>query len=72
MTGLQRRIVCVGPGRMGRGIAHVFAYSGRQITLVDIKARDAADAQRTENEARAEVQQSLGFLATLGRRRMKP
>ena len=66
MTGLQGNVVCVGPGRMGRGIAHVFAYAGRPVTLVDIKPRDAADAQRAESEALAEVRQTLTFLASLG------
>ena len=39
---MREPIACLGAGRMGRGIAVVFAYAGHQVTLVDFKPRDAA------------------------------
>jgi 3-hydroxybutyryl-CoA dehydrogenase len=36
-------IACLGAGRMGRGIAVVFAYAGYPVKLVDFKARSVAD-----------------------------
>ena len=35
-------IGCLGAGRMGRGIAVVFAFAGHQVVIVDFKQRDAA------------------------------
>ena len=35
-------IACLGAGRMGRGIAVVFAYAGHSVALVDFKPRDDA------------------------------
>ena len=37
------RVVAVGAGRMGRGIALAFAYGGYQVDLVDLKVRSAAE-----------------------------
>ena len=34
-------IACLGAGRMGRGIAVAFAYAGQDVSLVDLKPRDA-------------------------------
>ena len=34
-------IVALGAGRMGRGIAHAFAYSGHPVTILDFKERGA-------------------------------
>ncbi|HEX7006041.1 MAG TPA: 3-hydroxybutyryl-CoA dehydrogenase [Alphaproteobacteria bacterium] len=65
-AGRRERIVAVGAGRMGRGIAQVFAYAGYPATVVDLKPRPAADAKRLLAEARAEIQSNLGFLASLG------
>ena len=65
MTGLPV-IAALGAGRMGRGIAHVFAYAGYQVTLIDVKARAPEDARRVEQEARAEVEASLKALAEIG------
>ena len=31
------KIVSLGAGRMGRGIAHVFAYAGYEVGIVDFK-----------------------------------
>lgn len=59
-------IACVGAGRMGRGIALAFAYAGYEVSVVDLKARDAGSWARLESEAREEIAASLGMLAELG------
>jgi 3-hydroxybutyryl-CoA dehydrogenase len=59
-------IAALGAGRMGRGIAHAFAYAGHEVRLIDLKERNAADAARVGREAIAEVDASLRSLADLG------
>ncbi|MDX2203420.1 MAG: 3-hydroxybutyryl-CoA dehydrogenase [Hyphomicrobiaceae bacterium] len=59
-------IASVGAGRMGRGIAHAFAYAGHAVRLVDIKPRSPEDLARLEAEARAEIGASLTVLAGAG------
>src|SRR5579883_2588498 len=69
MAGEARRlpvVAALGAGRMGRGIAHVFAYAGHDVILVDVKPRESADALRLEQEARAEISSSLVALAEIG------
>ena len=62
----RERIACLGAGRMGRGIAVVFAYAGHAVTVVDFKPR-AADAFATlAAEAMGEVRGTLASLARLG------
>ena len=34
-----RHVAAIGAGRMGRGIAHVFAFAGYHVTLADLKPR---------------------------------
>jgi 3-hydroxybutyryl-CoA dehydrogenase len=65
VTGLPA-IAALGAGRMGRGIAHVFAYAGHRVALIDVKARAPEEARRVEQEARGEVEASLAALAELG------
>jgi len=62
----RERIVAVGAGRMGRGIAQVCAYAGYPVAVVDFKPRPAADAARLRDEGRAEIAANLDFLASLG------
>ncbi|MGE5146669.1 MAG: 3-hydroxyacyl-CoA dehydrogenase NAD-binding domain-containing protein, partial [Candidatus Eiseniibacteriota bacterium] len=62
----RETVVAVGAGRMGRGIAQVFAYAGYPATIIDLKPRPAADAKRLLDDARAEIRQNLDFLASLG------
>jgi 3-hydroxybutyryl-CoA dehydrogenase len=62
----RARIVCLGAGRMGRGIATVFAYAGHPVTIVDFKPRAAPDFETLAGEARAEVRETLGMLAAFG------
>lgn len=59
-------IAIVGAGRMGRGIAHVFAYAGFGVALIDIKERPEAEARALLDEAAAEVARTVGLLQTFG------
>jgi 3-hydroxybutyryl-CoA dehydrogenase len=59
-------IAAIGAGRMGRGIAVVFAYAGHPVILVDLKPRDVALAARLESEAREEIAGHLDALARGG------
>jgi 3-hydroxybutyryl-CoA dehydrogenase len=63
---VRERIACLGAGRMGRGIAVVFAYAGHDVAIVDFKPRDAEAFARLAKEAMDEVRQTLGMLARLG------
>ncbi|CAH1653027.1 3-hydroxybutyryl-CoA dehydrogenase [Chelatococcus asaccharovorans] len=62
----RERIACLGAGRMGRGIAAVFAYAGHPVAIVDLKARPAEDFARLSAEALGEVRSTLVMLAELG------
>lgn len=59
-------IAAAGAGRMGRGIAIVFAYAGHDVTLVDLKPRPAEDLARLRDAALGEVQATLEMLADIG------
>jgi 3-hydroxybutyryl-CoA dehydrogenase len=59
-------IGALGAGRMGRGIAHAFAYAGHEVVLIDAKPRAAADAARLRAEAIAEIRGSLAAIADAG------
>ena len=62
----RERIACLGAGRMGRGIAVVFAYAGHAVTVVDFKPRPQADFEKLAGEAIGEVRSTLASLAKLG------
>jgi 3-hydroxybutyryl-CoA dehydrogenase len=62
----RERIACLGAGRMGRGIAVVFAYAGHSVTVVDFKQRPKADFDKLAGEALGEVKRTLESLAKLG------
>src|SRR3569623_1122490 len=59
-------IACVGAGRMGRGIAHAFAYAGHDVRLIDATPRDVAARAKLFDEARAEIRGTLAQIADLG------
>ena len=59
-------IACLGAGRMGRGIAVVFAYAGHDVTVVDFRPRLPEDFQRCCGQVLDEVRQTLASLASLG------
>ncbi len=59
-------IACLGAGRMGRGIAVVFAYAGHHVKVVDFKARSAEDFGKLEADALGEIRGVLTSLAAFG------
>ncbi len=59
-------VVSVGAGRMGRGIAHAFAYAGHHVCLLDIKPRSRESFEKLKAEALAEIATSLHFLSDAG------
>src|SRR5258708_37669561 len=63
---MRPMIACVGAGRMGRGIAVVFAYFGHEVRLIDLKAREPAAFARLAAEAEADIRGTLSMLARLG------
>ncbi|MEE8248545.1 MAG: 3-hydroxyacyl-CoA dehydrogenase NAD-binding domain-containing protein, partial [Alphaproteobacteria bacterium] len=66
MSERKARIAALGAGRMGRGIAHVFAFAGHDVALVDFKARGPEESAALLEAARDEIGRNLGFLASLG------
>jgi 3-hydroxybutyryl-CoA dehydrogenase len=62
----RERIACLGAGRMGRGIAVVFAYAGHEIAVVDFKRRGPGDFDRLAEEALQEIRATLTNLARFG------
>ena len=56
----------LGAGRMGRGIAHAFAYAGHEVVLIDAKQRDAHAAEALRAAAYAEIHASLAAIAEAG------
>ena len=62
----RERIACLGAGRMGRGIAMVFAYAGHPVTIVDFKPRAAEAFSTLAAAAMDEVRGTLASLARLG------
>jgi len=51
---------------MGRGIAHVFAYAGYRVDIVDFKPRAASDAASLGATATSEIASNLALLRDLG------
>jgi 3-hydroxybutyryl-CoA dehydrogenase len=60
-------IAAVGAGRMGVGLAHVFAYAGHEVRLLDVKERDADGFASLQARARSDIARTIGLMATLGR-----
>ncbi|MEE2761694.1 MAG: 3-hydroxybutyryl-CoA dehydrogenase [Pseudomonadota bacterium] len=63
---LGPNIVALGAGRMGRGIAHAFAYSGHDVTILDFKERSNTETDALLAQAKEEIGENLQFLASLG------
>ncbi len=59
-------IVCLGTGRMARGVAVAFAYAGHPVTVVDVKARSPASFAGAADEAIGEAQATLRTMAQFG------
>ena len=60
------KVVAIGAGRMGRGIAQVFAYAGYSVTIIDLKARDELARGKLFDNALNEIQENLQFIAGEG------
>lgn len=60
-------VAAIGAGRMGRGLAHVFAYAGHEVRLLDVKERDADGFAALQAEAMADIRRTVGLMASLGR-----
>jgi 3-hydroxybutyryl-CoA dehydrogenase len=63
---MRETIACLGAGRMGRGIAVVFAFAGHDVTVIDFKPREPDEFARLAAEARAEIDATLAMLARIG------
>jgi 3-hydroxybutyryl-CoA dehydrogenase len=59
-------IACLGAGRMGRGIAVVFAYAGHDVAVIDFKPRADSDFERLAAAVQHEVHATLSSLASFG------
>jgi len=59
-------IAAAGAGRMGRGIALVFAYAGHAVRLIDMKPRSAEGFEDVARQAAQEIRTALATLAELG------
>lgn len=64
MEKTDQTIAAAGAGRMGRGLAVVFAMAGHPVALVDLKPRDNAETYL--GGARAEIRSTLEMLVTCG------
>ncbi len=62
----KETIAGAGAGRMGRGIAVVFAYAGHPVTLVDLKAREAAAKAKAELDKKQAEARAAGKDAVKG------
>ncbi|MEM6463594.1 MAG: 3-hydroxybutyryl-CoA dehydrogenase [Pseudomonadota bacterium] len=60
----EMTVAAAGAGRMGRGLAIVFAYAGHPVRLVDLKKRQEAPAYL--REAEAEICKTLDMLVACG------
>ncbi len=61
------RIAIVGPGRMGRGMAHAFLHAGFEVALLDVKPREASEAATALAAARDEVAHGIEVMRGIGR-----
>lgn len=59
-------VAVVGPGRMGQGIAQVFARAGHEVRLVDVKDRSPEEVAETFDDAASSIRSNLEFLAEAG------
>ena len=60
------RVASLGAGRMGRGVAVVFAYAGHEVAVVDFKERPQADFERLAQDALSEIENTFSTLARIG------
>jgi 3-hydroxybutyryl-CoA dehydrogenase len=65
MSGPER-IAALGAGRMGRGIAIVFAYAGHPVSIIDFKERSADAFAALAGEVEGEILDTLTLLGEVG------
>lgn len=63
---MSRTVAVAGAGRMGIGIAQVFAYAGYPVRLIDVKERLPEETEQVLCKAAAEMEKNLGALAACG------
>ena len=62
----KTKVAAIGAGRMGRGLAHVFAYAGHEVKLLDAKKRKRNDFLELEKSALTEIRSTITLMAELG------
>lgn len=62
---MSELIACLGAGRMGRGIAVVFAFAGFEVSIIDFKSRPQSDFEKVAAEAMQDVRSILQTLARI-------
>ena len=60
------KVVAIGAGRMGRGIAQVFAFAGHKVSIIDFKGRTSEQTKYLFKESREEIFQNLTLLCSIG------
>ncbi len=63
---MRAPVACLGAGRMGRGIAVVFAFAGHDVALIDFKPREPEAYGRLAADALGEITGTLEMLARIG------
>ncbi|WP_138379470.1 3-hydroxybutyryl-CoA dehydrogenase [Luteithermobacter gelatinilyticus] len=66
MTEKVDKVLVVGAGRMGRGIALTFAFAGLPVHLVDMKDRSEDEQNQLKKTAFREIRTDLDFMASVG------
>lgn len=62
----NKKIIIIGPGRMGLGIALSFALKNGQVRIIDGKERLFDEYERVEKNAKEELYSNLKFLKKVG------
>lgn len=66
MSSMAMTVAIVGSGRMGRGIAHSFAYGGYSVKLIDLKSRSVQESKHAHEQAQAELARTIGLMQSFG------
>jgi len=59
-------VAAAGAGRMGQGIAIVFALAGHRVNLLDLKQRSQDESQRYRRDVFEQLRSTLNMLAAIG------